>query len=152
MAREELKWQNIDADDLPADVKKSFDAMVEAEAAFKADLENLLKAEGHMPEDKFLVMSRKGKRLGVAYASTPRGEGAAASLKFKSGPAFNDAPSYRAAETPIGREVQREVLTGQATIHPLLLARSGPSTSSSPCIASARSSEHEPSSATQTRC
>jgi hypothetical protein len=39
------------------------------------------------------------------------------------GPAFNDAPSYRAAETPIGREVQREVLTGQAAIHPLLLAR-----------------------------
>ena len=68
MAREELKWQNIDADDLPAAVKKSFDAMVEAEAAFKADLENLLKAEGHMPEDKFLVMSRKGKRFGVAYA------------------------------------------------------------------------------------
>jgi hypothetical protein len=70
-----LKWQNIDADDLPAAVKKSFDAMVEAEATFKADLEKLLKAEGHMPEDKFLVMSRKGKRLGVAFASTPRGEG-----------------------------------------------------------------------------
>ena len=83
MAREELKWQNIDADDLPAAVKKSFDAMVKAEAAFKADLENLLKAEGHMPEDKFLVMSRKGKRLGVAFASTPRGEGGAVSLKFK---------------------------------------------------------------------
>jgi hypothetical protein len=32
--------------------------MVEAEAAFKADLEKLLKSEGHMPEDKFLVMSR----------------------------------------------------------------------------------------------
>jgi hypothetical protein len=63
MAREELKWQNIDADDLPAAVKKSFDAMVEAEATFKADLEKLLKNEGHMPEDKFLVMSRKGKRL-----------------------------------------------------------------------------------------
>jgi hypothetical protein len=77
MAREELKWQNIDADDLPAQVKKSFDAMVEAEAAFKADLEKLLKAEGHMPEDKFLVMSRKGKRLGVAFVSTPRGEGGA---------------------------------------------------------------------------
>jgi hypothetical protein len=28
MAREELKWQNIDADDLPAEVKNSFDAMV----------------------------------------------------------------------------------------------------------------------------
>jgi hypothetical protein len=28
MAKEELKWQNIDADDLPAAVKKSFDAMV----------------------------------------------------------------------------------------------------------------------------
>jgi hypothetical protein len=27
MAREELKWQNIDADDLPAEVKKSFDAL-----------------------------------------------------------------------------------------------------------------------------
>ena len=50
MVREELKWQNIDADDLPAAVKKSFDAMVEAEATFKADLEKLLKNEGHMPE------------------------------------------------------------------------------------------------------
>jgi hypothetical protein len=67
---------------LPAAVKKSFDAMLEAEAAFKADLEKLLKNEG-LPEDKFLVMSRKGKRLGVAIASTPRGEGGAASLKFK---------------------------------------------------------------------
>jgi hypothetical protein len=74
MAKEELKWQNIDADDLPAAVKKSFDAMVEAEATFKTDLK-LLKHEGHMPEDRFLVMSRKGKRLGVAFASTPRGEG-----------------------------------------------------------------------------
>ena len=83
MAREELKWQNIDADDLPAEVKKSFDAMVEAEAAFKADLEKLLKKEGHMPEDKYLLMSRKGKRLGVAYASAPRGEGGAGFLKFK---------------------------------------------------------------------
>jgi hypothetical protein len=83
IAREELKWQNIDADDLPAEVKKSFDAMVEAEAAFKAALEKLLKNEGHMPEDKFLAMSRKGKRLGVAYVSTPRGERGAGSLKFK---------------------------------------------------------------------
>jgi len=40
-----LKWQNIDADDLPAAVKKSFDAMVEAEATFKAELEKLLKHE-----------------------------------------------------------------------------------------------------------
>ena len=39
------------------------------------------------------------------------------------GSTINDAPSYRAAEAPIGREVQREVLTGQAAIHPLLLAR-----------------------------
>ena len=80
MAREELKWHNIDADDLPTDVKNSFDAMVEAEAAFKAVLEKLLKTEGHMPEDKSLLMSRKGKRLGVAYTSTPGGGG---SLKFK---------------------------------------------------------------------
>jgi hypothetical protein len=41
------------------------------------------KNEGHMPEDKFLVVSRKGKRLGVAFASTPRGEGKARFLKFK---------------------------------------------------------------------
>ena len=32
MAKEELKWQNIHADDLPADVKQSFDALVAAEA------------------------------------------------------------------------------------------------------------------------
>src|SRR5262249_59324054 len=83
ITREELKLQKIHADDLPAEVKKSFDAMVEAEATFKADLEKLLKDEGHMREDKFLVMSRKGMRLGVAFASTPRGEGGAASLKFK---------------------------------------------------------------------
>jgi hypothetical protein len=67
--------------DLPAEVKKSFDAIVEAEAAFKAHLEKLLKNEGHMPEDKFLVMSRKGKRLGVAFAGALREGGA--SLKFK---------------------------------------------------------------------
>jgi hypothetical protein len=41
MAKEELKWQNIDADDLPADVKQSFDALVAAEATFKAELEKL---------------------------------------------------------------------------------------------------------------
>jgi hypothetical protein len=73
MAKEELKWQNIDADDLPAAVKKSFDAMVGKAA----------EGRSHMPEDKFLVMSRKGKRLGVAFASTPRGKGGAGSLKFK---------------------------------------------------------------------
>ena len=61
-----MKWQNIDADDLPAAVKKSFDAVVEAEATFKADLEKLLKAEGYMPEDKFLVMSRNiGLNIGT---------------------------------------------------------------------------------------
>src|SRR5262249_12210499 len=83
MAREELKWQNIDADDLPAEVKRSLDAMVDAEVAYMDDLEKLLKNEGHMPEDKFLVMSRKENRLGVAYVSTPRGERGAGSLKFK---------------------------------------------------------------------
>jgi hypothetical protein len=72
----------IDADDLPPDMKRSFDALVSAEAAFKAELENLPKKQGHMPDDKYLLMSRKGKRLGVAYASAPRGEGEAGSLKF----------------------------------------------------------------------
>jgi hypothetical protein len=54
--------------------RSSFDAMIEAEATFKADLEKLLRSEGHMPKDKFLVVGRKGKRLGVAFASTRRGE------------------------------------------------------------------------------
>jgi hypothetical protein len=58
MAWEELKWQNIDADDLPTEVKKSFGAMVETEAVFKADLEKLLKNEGHMPEDKLRLRAR----------------------------------------------------------------------------------------------
>jgi len=31
-----IEWQNIDADGLPAEAKKSFDTMVEAEAAFNA--------------------------------------------------------------------------------------------------------------------
>src|SRR5262249_26174669 len=57
--------------------------MIEAEATFKADLEKLLRSEGHMPDDKLLVMSRKGKRLGVAFASTPRGERGPVFLKFK---------------------------------------------------------------------
>jgi hypothetical protein len=61
----------IDADDLPPDMKRFFDALVSAEAAFKAELENLLKKQGHMPDDKCLLISRKGKRLGVAYASAP---------------------------------------------------------------------------------
>jgi oligoendopeptidase F len=52
-------------------------------AKFYADVQERVTAEGHMPEDKFLVMSRKGKRLGVAYVSAPRGEGGAGSLKFK---------------------------------------------------------------------
>jgi Protein of unknown function (DUF3606) len=41
----------IDADDLPPDMKRFFDALVSAEAAFKAELENLLKKQGHMPDD-----------------------------------------------------------------------------------------------------
>ena len=53
------------------------------------------------------------------------------------GPAFNDAPFYRVAEAPSGRKVQREVLTGQAAIHPLLLERQR---AEQPCIASAQSS------------
>jgi hypothetical protein len=78
-----LSWQNIDAGDLPAAVKKSFDAMLEAEAQFKDDLGKLLKNEGDMPDDKFPVMTRKGKRLGVAFASNPRGEGGAGSLQIQ---------------------------------------------------------------------
>jgi len=45
---------------------------------------------------------------------------------------FNDAPSYRTAEAPIGREVQQEVLTGQAAIHPRARERTGPSAERDP--------------------
>ena len=45
----------IETDDLPAEVRKSFDARVEAEAAFRADMEKPAEDEGHMPEDKFLL-------------------------------------------------------------------------------------------------
>jgi hypothetical protein len=45
------------------EVKQSFDAMVEAEAAFKADLEKLLKNEGHMPEDKYLLIVGRHEQL-----------------------------------------------------------------------------------------
>ena len=83
MAREELKWQNIDADDLPDEVKKSFDAMVEAEAAFKADLEKLLKKEGHMPEDKFLLMTGRESALGSPMRARHEAKAGAGSLKFK---------------------------------------------------------------------
>src|SRR5215471_885094 len=44
----------------------------------------------------------------VGHSGGARARGSAAVC----GPAFNDAPSYRTAEAPIGREVQREVLTG----------------------------------------
>ena len=65
MAREELKWQNIDADDLPAAVKKSFDAMVEAEATFKADLEKLLKRTKPFP-----VRTKQTKRQNEPLITT----------------------------------------------------------------------------------
>jgi hypothetical protein len=60
-----LKWQNIDADDLPAQVKKSFDAMVEAEAAFKADLEG--DRHDHGDRERW-VGTPSGRRYSVRVA------------------------------------------------------------------------------------
>jgi hypothetical protein len=51
---------------LPAAVKKSFDARLKQRPRSRLIFEKLLKNEGHLPEDKYLVMSRKGKRLGVS--------------------------------------------------------------------------------------
>jgi hypothetical protein len=72
MAREELKWQNIDADDLPAAVKKSFDAMVEAErssSAFRLPLSEVSLARiwglGARRVGKFTVV--------VSMPTTPNG-------------------------------------------------------------------------------
>jgi hypothetical protein len=42
-----------------------------------------MKAAWHMPEDKHVLASRKGNISGVAYASTPSGDGKTPSLKFK---------------------------------------------------------------------
>jgi len=50
MAREELKWQNIAADDLPAEVKKSFNAMVEAEEGRRSHARG--QVPGYEPEGK----------------------------------------------------------------------------------------------------
>jgi hypothetical protein len=47
-------------------------------------LEKLLTKEGHMPEDKYLLISRKGKRLGVAYASGRLGRGLCIGLNGRS--------------------------------------------------------------------
>jgi ABC transporter substrate binding protein len=50
------------------------------------------------------------KTLGVGHSGGARARGRNSAAVC--GPAFNDAPSYRAAEASIGREVQREVLMG----------------------------------------
>jgi len=63
MAREELKWQNIDADDLPAAVKNSFDAMVETEAAFKP----VNRARRHSPRSFELGRNARRRLVEVAY-------------------------------------------------------------------------------------
>jgi hypothetical protein len=71
MAREELKWQNIDADDLPADVKQSFDAMIEAEAAFKAKLEKVLRRKVTCPRTNSCSLAGRGTSWCRVYTSTP---------------------------------------------------------------------------------
>ena len=70
MPKEELKWQNIEADDLPAAVKKSFDAMVEAEATFKADLEKLLIGAFNEPPHLIPRQDASG-RSGVVTTQPP---------------------------------------------------------------------------------
>jgi hypothetical protein len=45
-----------------------------------------------VPEDKFLLMSRKGKRLGVAYVSTPPGEGGAGFILNSSPATWGELP------------------------------------------------------------
>ena len=49
------------------------------------------------------------REVGHSQGARARGSNGAAIC----GAAFCDAPSYRAAEAPIGRKVQREVLTGR---------------------------------------
>lgn len=66
--REQLTWHDVNADDLPANVRKSLESVLTAENKFKADLEAALKQAGHMPVNTRMVLSRKGKRLGVAFA------------------------------------------------------------------------------------
>src|SRR5262249_685682 len=90
------------------------------------------KAKARLERAKLVIVAARGRAAETAQRSR---NGAAVC-----GPAFNDAPSYRAAEAPIGREVQREVVTGQAAIHPLLLARQRADHELITCVASARSS------------
>src|SRR5262249_60481029 len=60
------------------------------------------KAKARLERAKLVIVAARGRAAETAQRSR---NGAAVC-----GPAFNDAPSYRAAEAPIGREVQREVV------------------------------------------
>ena len=77
--REQLKWFNIEATDLPAATRKALDVVVSAETQFKADLEALLTKEGIMPKDTKMLLSRRGSRIGVAFSNGSANGG----LKFK---------------------------------------------------------------------
>jgi len=79
--KEDLTWHDVNADDLPPNVRKLLDALIAAEAKFKDELEVALKKAGHMPEGTRLIMSRKRERIGVAFAKS--GVGGGSRLQFK---------------------------------------------------------------------
>jgi hypothetical protein len=72
---EKLEWQNLTVDDLSPDLVKLHNAVKKAEADRNAALEKALKKKGMMPQDKFLRVSVRGDRYGIAFSSTPQGEG-----------------------------------------------------------------------------
>ena len=66
-----------------------------------------------------LCCAKKGGQDQGQARARQVGHSGGASARSRNGaavynPAFNDAPSYRAAEAPIGREVQREALSTMA--------------------------------------
>jgi hypothetical protein len=72
---EKLEWKNMTVDDLSPEIVKLHNAVRKAEAERNAALEKALKKKGIMPQDKYLRVSVRGDRYGVAFASTPQGEG-----------------------------------------------------------------------------
>jgi hypothetical protein len=73
-----LEWRNIDADDLPMKARKALDAVEACGSRLQARVGDDL-----MPEDKYLIISRKGRRLGVAFVDSPHDGKSAGTIKFK---------------------------------------------------------------------
>jgi hypothetical protein len=75
MPKENLEWFNTTAAELPADVKKAFEARAKADRAFGNALEASLKKAKKMPDGKHIRWNVRGESIGFAYADAPQSGG-----------------------------------------------------------------------------